>query len=141
MARLTVLMGAPGSGKSTYASNFTNVVSNDRRGGEAKPGEILHDAYRQINNLLAAGKDVVFDTTGANPAVRKAALSIAAKHGAQTSAVVLDTSLATCLDAQTGRARPVSGAEVCRIHADVQKQIPGLAGEGFGSVRVTRDRR
>ena len=111
------------------------------RDGEAKPGEILHDAYRQINNLLAAGKDVVFDTTGANPAVRKAALSIAAKHGAQTSAVVLDTSLATCLDAQKGRARPVSGAEVCRIHADVQKQIPGLAGEGFGSVRVTRDRR
>jgi len=35
----------------------------------------------------------------------------------------------------------ISGAEVCRIHADVQKQIPGLAGEGFGSVRVTRDRR
>jgi len=140
MPRLTVLMGAPGSGKSTYAAKLGNVVTNDRNAQQA-PGSVLHDSYKQINQLLAAGKDVVFDTTGANPAVRKAALSIARKHGAEASVRVLDTPLDTCLEAQRGRARPVSAAEVRRIHADVRRQIAGLKGEGFQNVEVTRDRR
>ncbi|HKE24973.1 MAG TPA: AAA family ATPase [Bryobacteraceae bacterium] len=140
MPRLTVLIGAPGSGKSTYAARFQNVVTNDR-GAKQAPGDILHDSYKQINQHLAAGRDVVFDTTGANPAVRKAALSIARKHGAQTAAVVMDTPLDACLKAQQGRSRPVSAGDVSRIHADVRRQIPGLQGEGFANVRVTRDRK
>jgi len=141
MPRLTVLIGAPGSGKSTYASRAGGqVVTNDRT-AYLDPGAILHDSYKQINQALAAGKDVVFDTTGANPAVRKAALSIARKHGAQTAAVVLNTSLETCLGVQRQRSRPVSDAEVRRIHADVERQIPALHSEGFQNVRVTRDRR
>ena len=141
MARLTVLIGAPGSGKSTYASRLGTVVTNDRKTAQA-PGDILHDSYRQINQLLAAGKDVVFDTTGANPAVRKAALSIARKHGAATAAVVMDTPLDTCLKVQQQKSRPVASAEVCRMHADIRRQTPGLKNEGFQSVRrVVRERK
>lgn len=140
MAKLTLLMGAPGSGKSTYARRLGTVVTNDRASQQA-PGEILHDSYRQLHAALAAGKDVVFDTTGSNPAVRKAALSIAAQYGASSAAVVLDTPLKTCLDAQQGRAKPVSAAEVARIHRQVQQAATGLKNEGFGSVRITRDRR
>src|SRR5262245_19142469 len=88
MPKLTVLMGAPGSGKSTYAKQSgAQVVTTDgaRERGQSA-GDTLHSAYRQINQALAAGKDVVFDTTGANANVRKAAATIAAKHGAQLSA-------------------------------------------------------
>ena len=139
MAKLTVLMGAPGSGKSTYAKKHGNVVTQDRP--NTAPGDIVHQSYKQINQLLAQGKDVVFDATSVNPATRKAVVGIARRHGAEASICVLDTPLQTCLDAQKGRAKPVSDATVRRIHADVQKQIPGLAKEGFKSVTVTRDRK
>ena len=136
-AKLTVLMGAPGAGKSTYASRFPNVVSNDAsRGHPDQAGETLHRAYRQINHLLSQGKDVVFDTTGANPKVRKAAVTIAQRHGAQIDACVFDTPLEACLAAQKGRANPVPRAEVERIHDAVQESIPGLKTEGFGNVRL-----
>jgi predicted kinase len=141
MARLTVLIGAPGSGKSTYAARAGGVVvTNDRASAEA-PGDILRDSYRQIDALLADGRNVVYDTTGANPAIRKAALTLARKHDAEAVAVVLHTPLQTCLDVQRQRARPVSGAEVRRIHADVERQIPAIAGEGFEHVWVIRGRR
>jgi predicted kinase len=140
MPKLTVLMGAPGAGKSTYASRMGTVVTNDRDMRQS-PGAVLHDSYRRINDLLAAGKDVVFDTTGANPAVRRAALSIAQKHGATTALTVLDTPLQTCLDAQRGRPRKVDAREVERLHREIERQIPGLKTEGFNSVRVTRNRR
>ena len=142
MPRLTVLMGAPGSGKSTYASRLGTVVTTDAsRGNPHLAGDVLHDAYRQINQHLAAGRDVVFDTTGANPAVRKAAVTIAKRYGAQINACVLDTPLNTCLEAQRGRAKPVAQADVRRIHDSVRGQIAGLKGEGFQNVRITRDRK
>jgi predicted kinase len=137
MPRLTVLMGAPGSGKSTYAKRLGNVVSNDRSTRQ-DPGSILHQSYKQIHQMLAQGKDVVFDCTAANPNVRKAALSIARQYGAETAIRVLDTPLDTCLKNRTSR---VSDADVRRIHADVRRQMSGLKNEGFQSVQVTRDRK
>jgi len=140
MAKLTVLMGAPGSGKSTYAKGTgAHVVTTDgarERGLSA--GDTLHNAYRQINAALAAGKNVVFDTTGSNPAVRKAAATIAQKHGAQLAARVIDAPIGACLQAQQGRAKPVAAADVRRIHDAVRKQAAGLQSEGFRDVRVVK---
>lgn len=143
MPRLTVLMGAPGSGKSTYAKGTgAHVVTTDgARGGGKTAGDTLHNAYRQIHSALAAGKDVVFDTTGANPAVRKAAATIAAKHGAQLAARVIDTPVNACLQAQQGRACPVAAADVRRIHGEVQRAVTGLRAEGFRDVGIVRNRK
>jgi len=139
MPRLTVLMGAPGSGKSTYAKGTgAHVVTTDGARGRLSPGDTLHKAYSEINAALAAGKNVVFDTTGSNPAVRKAAATIAQKHGAQLAARVIDTPVASCLQAQSGRAHPVAAADVRRIHDAVRKQAAGLQSEGFRDVRVVK---
>jgi predicted kinase len=139
MAKLTVLMGAPGSGKSTYAKGTgAHVVTTDGARGRLSPGDTLHKAYSEINAALAAGKNVVFDTTGSNPAVRKAAATIAQKHGAQLAARVIDAPLGACLQAQQGRAKPVAAADVRRIHDAVRKQAAGLQSEGFRDVRVVK---
>ena len=78
----------------------------------------------------------MFDTTGANPAVRKAAATIAARHGAMLEAHVIDTPVATCVQSQAGRACPVAAGTVQRIHADVRKAVGGLKAEGFKNVTV-----
>jgi predicted kinase len=139
MPKLTVLLGAPGSGKSTFAKGTgAHVVTTDGARGRLTPGETLHKAYTEINQALAQGKDVVFDTTGANPAVRKAAATIAKKHGAELNARVLDVPLAACLEAQKGRANPVAAADVRWLHDSVKRQAGGLKAEGFKRVDVTR---
>jgi predicted kinase len=132
-------MGAPGSGKSTFAKGTgAHVVTTDGARGRLTPGETLHKAYTEINQALAQGKDVVFDTTGANPKVRKAAATIAAKHGASLAARVMDAPLDACLQAQKGRANPVAKATVQRIHYEVKRQAVGLKAEGFTDVNVVR---
>jgi len=132
-------MGAPGSGKSTYAKGTgAHVVTTDGARGRLSPGDTLHKAYSEINAALAAGKNVVFDTTGSNPAVRKAAATIAQKHGAQLAARVIDAPIGACLQAQQGRAKPVAAADVRRIHDAVRKQAAGLQSEGFRDVRVVK---
>lgn len=142
MAKLTVLMGAPGAGKSTYATGKGEVVTTDAaRTNGAAGGDVLHSAYKQINQLLSQGKDVVFDTTALNPNVRKAAVGIAQKYGARVDMHVLDTPVDTCVKAQKGRTNPVSESTVRDMHAAIRRQIPGLKKEGFKSITITRDRK
>lgn len=141
MARLTVLMGAPGAGKSTWARGACagEVVSTDRaRANFEDSGDAMRGAYRRLHELLAAGEDAVFDTTAATPNIRKAALGIARRYEAEVDLHVFDPPVEACVSAQRGRAHPVPEDRVRRYHADVRRQIPGLSGEGFDDVRVTR---
>lgn len=141
MARLTVLMGAPGAGKSTYAAGARRgeiVSTEDARIDPRAGSEVMRGAYRRMHELLAAGEDVVFDGCAATPGARKAALGIARRHGAQADLYVFDTSVEKCVQAQRERAHPVPEATVRRYHADIRRQIPGLSHEGFASVRITR---
>ena len=140
MARLTILMGAPGAGKSTWArgAKHGEIVSTEAaRADPESGGETMRAAYRRIHELLAAGEDVVFDTTGTS-GIRKAALGIARKYGAEADAHVFDPPVEACLAAQRGRAHPVPEEKVRRYHADIRRQIADLEREGFSSVRVTR---
>lgn len=136
-------MGAPGAGKSTWARGVqrAEIVSTEAaRADPASGGETMRAAYRRIHELLAAGEDVIFDTTAATPNIRKAALGIARKYGAETDAHVFDPPVEACLAAQHGRAHPVPEEKVRRYHADIRSQIADLEREGFSSVRITRRR-
>ena len=134
-------MGAPGSGKTTYARHASEgeIVSTDAaRANPNASSDVFRDCYRQIHTLLKAGEDVVFDTTAASSNIRKAALGIARKYGAEADVHVFDPPVEACVVAQRGRAHPVPEERVRRYHADVRRQIAGLEGEGFKNVRLTR---
>ena len=137
--RLTLLMGAPGAGKSTYAKQFDHVVSNDDREWAAgNRGHALARCYKRVHGHLAAGEDVVVDATATNRDVRKGMLGIARRYGADVDVRVLDTPLEDCLRAQRERERPVPAADVRRLHDAVQEAIPGLRREGFQNVAIIR---
>lgn len=141
MPRLTVLMGAPGAGKSTYAQKAQRgeiVSTEEARVHPLASGDVMRGAYRRIHELLASGEDAVFDTTAATPNIRKAALGIARRYGAEVDVHVLDTPVEDCVQAQRGRAHPVPEERVRRYHADIRRQISKLDDEGFDDVRVIR---
>jgi predicted kinase len=141
MARLTILMGAPGSGKTTYASRAGQgeVVSSEGARVDPKAsGEVMRAGYRRVHELLADGKDVVFDSTAAKPGARAALRGIARQYGAPVDVHVFDTPVEACVEAQRDRAHPVPEDVVRRYHAAVRRQLPGLASEGFRNVKITR---
>jgi predicted kinase len=141
MGRLTILMGAPGSGKSTWAGRAGRGEVVSTEGARVDPGagrEVMSAAYRRIKELLANDEDVIFDSCAASPAARKAALGIARQHGAEVDVRVFDTPVEDCLEAQRTREHPVPEETVRRYHADIRRQIPSLTSEGFQRVRITR---
>lgn len=141
MARLTVLMGAPGAGKSTYAAGVGGeVVSTDNVRVTGDRGEALRGAYRRLHQLLSSGADAVFDTTASNPSIRKAALGIAQRYHAAAEIHVIDAPVEHCVSAQRGREHPAAEDAVRRIHAEVERQLPGLKYEGWSSVNIRRRR-
>lgn len=142
MPRLTILMGAPGSGKSTWArsAGLGEVVSTEGARVDPSQGkEVMRTAYKRIHELLAAGEDAVLDCCAARPSARKAALGIARQHGAPVEVRVFDTPVEQCVAAQRTREHPVPDEVVRRYHDDITRQIPGLDDEGFH--RIVRMRR
>jgi 5-methylcytosine-specific restriction enzyme A len=139
---LTVLMGAPGSGKSTWAFGRAHVIATDavRRAGYAPQHAaiISADVWQRVDALLAAGEHVTLDTTAAHPLIREKAIRIARGRGARLSLKVFDTDLAVCLERQDGRAAPVSPDTVARVHREIRAQLPGIRFEGWNDVEVIK---
>jgi 5-methylcytosine-specific restriction protein A len=139
---LTVLMGAPGSGKSTWASGRPYVISTDalRTVGYSpeRSALVFSDVWQRVDALLSAGENVTLDTTAAHPRIREKAIRIARGRGARLSLVVFDTDLDVCLERQQGRAAPVPPDTVTRIHREIRAQLPGIRFEGWNDIEVIK---
>jgi predicted kinase len=106
-----ILVGAPGSGKSTYGktltegnSNIVRVCPDDNRrmiGGDSNNQAVSFPAFcmakAQMRNALIAGKNVVFDATNMYRKARKDFINIARGHGAEACALVFEQTKATLL--------------------------------------------
>ena len=148
---LVVLVGASGSGKSTWASSryrSAEVVSSDLLRGVVGSGEhdldATVDAFALLEQVVSArlgrGLTTVVDTLGTDVVRRRRWLAAARAAGLPAVAVVLDTPAAVCRSRNAARERPVPARVLTSQLASVAATADLLEEEGWQVVRVAPDR-
>ncbi|KAF0650495.1 MULTISPECIES: polynucleotide kinase-phosphatase [Streptomyces] len=148
---LVVLVGATGSGKSTFARRHfkpTEVVSSDFCRGLVSDDENDQSASRDAFDVLhyiagkrlAAGRLTVVDATNVQPEARRQLVRLAREHDVLPIAIVLDVPEEVC--AARNAARPDRAdmpRHVIRRHrSELRRSLRGLEREGFRKVHVLR---
>ena len=143
---LVLLVGAAGSGKSTWAAEHyrdVEIVSSDALravvgSGSADLGA-TSDAFRLLDQVVEGrarrGLTVVIDTLGLDPDRRAGWAALGEASGLPRVAVVLDTPAAVCRARNAARDRPVPAAVLAGQLARVREARAELEAEGW-DVRV-----
>ncbi|MFF1463122.1 polynucleotide kinase-phosphatase [Streptomyces sp. NPDC058330] len=148
---LVVLIGATGSGKSTFArAHFkpTEVISSDFCRGLVADDEndqsASKDAFDVLHHIagkrLAAGRLTVVDATNVQSESRKQLVRLAREHDVLPIAIVLDVPEEVCLarNAQRPDRAGMPRHVVRRHHRELHRSLRGLEREGFRKVHVLR---
>ena len=147
---LVVLIGASGSGKSSFARKHflpTETLSSDRCRGLVSDDEneqaATKDAFDVLHFIaakrLAAGRLTVVDATNVQPEARKPLVALAREFHCLPVAIVLDLPERVCLDRNQSRPDRDFGPHVVRNHArSLRQSLRGLAREGFRHVFVLK---
>ncbi|NUL49159.1 polynucleotide kinase-phosphatase [Cellulosimicrobium funkei] len=145
---LVVLVGASGSGKSTFAAShfapfetlssdyFRGLVSNDENDQAATRAafEALHFV---TGKRLDAGLLTVIDATNVQPEARRSLVALARSHDVLPVAVVLDVPESVCVERNATRADRAFGSSVVRRqHHQLRRSLKHLGKEGFRRVHV-----
>jgi predicted kinase len=141
MTTVTVLIGAPGAGKSTWLrSNQTDEYVADTHAVRAVKGLDV-DAY--MNHFRQAalaeirrGRSVIIDATNTYRHHRRPWLAAARAAGAQARAVAFDTPLPALIAAQRTRAHPVPQRIVIKHHHLLRLALIDLPTEGWDAYEV-----
>ncbi|MFJ4343153.1 AAA family ATPase [Streptomyces sp. NPDC088915] len=139
---LIVLIGAAGSGKSTFAStwNPSQVLELDAfraMVSEAGDQDATADAVTALRTVLEARlarkKTTIVDATNCERTVRAGLVQAARRHGVPAVAVLMGTPVSLCVARQTARTpdRAVPADTVRAQHTAAVTAFPGLRGEGF----------
>jgi protein phosphatase len=145
---LVVLVGASGSGKSTFAAkNFlaTEVLSSDLFRALVSDDEndqtASSDAFDVLRFIarkrMTLGRLTVVDATSVRSDDRIHLVTLARLHGSTPVAVVFHLAEEICLEWNRGRpGRKVDPRVVRGQIADLEASLPGLGEEGFEHVYV-----
>ncbi|MGX2993954.1 polynucleotide kinase-phosphatase [Streptomyces sp. JNUCC 64] len=148
---LIVLIGATGSGKSTFARTHfrpTEVLSSDVCRGLVSDDEndqsASGDAFDVLRYIagkrLAAGRRTVIDATNTHADARGQFVRLAREHDVLPIAIVLDVPEAEC--ARRNAARPdragMHPRVIARHQRELRRSLRGLEREGFRKVHVLR---
>jgi len=147
---LVVLIGASGSGKSSFARKRfapTEVISSDFCRGLVADDEndqsATKDAFAVLQFIagrrLAQPRFTVVDATNVQREARRPLVELAKQHDLFPVAIVLDTPEAICQERNRSRPDRTFGPHVVRQQrSQLQKSLRGLQREGFRRVHVMR---
>ncbi|MFE0135023.1 polynucleotide kinase-phosphatase [Streptomyces sp. NPDC059037] len=148
---LVVLVGATGSGKSTFAHRqfkATEVISSDFCRGLVADDENDQSASRDAFDVLhyiagkrlAAGRLTVVDATNVQAESRKQLVQLARQYDVLPIAIVLDLPEEVC--AERNATRPDRAGMprhvIARHRRELRRSLRGLEREGFRKVHVLR---
>lgn len=148
---LVVLMGASGSGKSTFAARHflpTETVSSDfcraLVADDANDQSASQDAFAVLHEItsrrLARGRLTVIDATNVQKEARAPLVRIAREHDLFATAIVLDVPEATCQARNATRPDRDFGEHVIRRQSrELRRSLRFLQREGFRHVHVVED--
>ncbi|MFF3406266.1 polynucleotide kinase-phosphatase [Streptomyces sp. NPDC002742] len=148
---LVVLIGASGSGKSTFARRHfkpTEVISSDFCRGLVADDEndqsVSGDAFDVLHYIagkrLAAGRRTVVDATSVQEESRRALIELAKKYDVLPIAIVLDVPEEICAERNAARTdRAGMPRRVIQRHIrELRRSLRRLEREGFRKVHVLR---
>ncbi|MEV7321508.1 polynucleotide kinase-phosphatase [Streptomyces sp. NPDC093970] len=148
---LVVLIGASGSGKSTFARRHfkpTEVISSDFCRGLVSDDEndqgATKDAFDVLHYIagkrLAAGRRTVVDATSVQQESRRQLIDLAKKYDVLPVAIVLDVPEEVCAERNAARTdRADMPRRVIQRHIrELRRSLRHLEREGFRKVHVLR---
>lgn len=148
---LVVLIGASGSGKSTFARRHftpTEVISSDFCRGLVADDENDQSASRDAFDVLhyiagkrlAAGRRTVVDATSVQQDARRQLVDLARKYDVLPIAIVLDVPEQVCAERNAARTdRADMPRRVIQRHTrELRRSLRHLEREGFRKVHVLR---
>ena len=146
MSKLVILVGVPGSGKSTFGKEYANehnliVVSSDELRqtlfGDATNQEhnkvLFNIIDRIVDELLRDGLSVLLDATNLSVWSRKRFIQKAERYLVHASALVIHTSLETAKRRNAARERVVPDSVIERMYKGLE--MPTTE-EGFDEVII-----
>ena len=147
---LVALIGASGSGKSTFARTHfkpTEVISSDYcralvaddENDQAATKDAFDVLYYIAGKRLAAGKLTVVDATNVRPEDRKRLVALAREHHVLASAIVFDLPERLLHERNESRPDRDFGPHVVRSQTQsLHRSLRGLEKEGFKVAAVLR---
>ena len=148
---LVVLVGATGSGKSTFAarhfkptevlsSDFCRALVADDENDQSASGDAFDVLHYIAGKRLEAGRLTVVDATSVQSESRKQLVQLARKYDVLPVAIVLDLPEEVC--AARNAARPdragLPRRVIQRHRRELRRSLKGLEREGFRKVHVLR---
>ncbi|MFD5723768.1 polynucleotide kinase-phosphatase [Streptomyces sp. NPDC127036] len=148
---LVVLIGASGSGKSTFARRHfkpTEIISSDFCRGlvaddendQSASGDAFDVLHYIAGKRLAAGRRTVVDATSVQQDSRRQLVELARKHDVLPIAIVLDVPEEVCAERNAARTdRAGMPRRVIQRHIrELRRSLRQLEREGFRKVHVLR---